>query len=55
MNYYDSLHLKLLHLLPVFNVGVLLELGPEHVPQGDALGALTKEGKRTGEVTVEGC
>lgn len=28
----DSLHLELLHLLAVFHVGMLFELGSEHVP-----------------------
>jgi len=49
----DSLHLELLHLLAIFHIGVILELASEHVPQGDALGALSKE-KGKGEVKAEG-
>lgn len=36
----DLLHLELLHLLTILHIGVLLELGPEHVSEGDALGTL---------------
>lgn len=40
LHFLDLLHLQLLHLLGIVHGGVLLELGPEHVSEGDALGTL---------------